>query len=130
MSEFGTQYTIYKNILLRFKEDLQNKMISLNAEFNLIDKIKGDESDLAVAHQEEHAFLVTQNRYKSQLLEIEYALSRIENGNYGICEITLDPIEETRLMAIPWTRFSVEGAEIYEEQILNKSKKNKFYFPW
>ncbi len=33
---------------------------------------------------------------------------------YGICEETEELIEEDRLLAIPWTRLSIEGAEIRE----------------
>jgi DnaK suppressor protein len=42
------------------------------------------------------------------------ALSRIESGTYGICEETEEQIEHERLLAIPWTRLSIEGAEIRE----------------
>ena len=51
---------------------------------------------------------------RNQLLEIEFALARIENGEFGICEETNEPIEEQRLLTIPWTRLSIEGAEIRE----------------
>jgi DnaK suppressor protein len=44
------------------------------------------------------------------LREIESALQRIESGTYGICEETGEPIEKDRLLAIPWTRLSLEGA--------------------
>ena len=88
MNKINQNTQTYKNILLRMKEVLITKMNSLNAEFNGVDKIKGDESDLSVAHQEEHTFLIAQSRNKTQLLEIEYALSRIENGTFGICELT------------------------------------------
>jgi RNA polymerase-binding transcription factor DksA len=37
--------------------------------------------------------------------EIDEALDRIQNGKYGICELTGKPIERERLDAIPWTRF-------------------------
>ena len=47
-------------------------------------------------------------------MEIEFALARIEQGTYGICEETEEPIEVERLLAIPWTRLSIEGAEIRE----------------
>jgi len=47
-------------------------------------------------------------------MEIEMALGRIENGTYGICEETEEPIETDRLLAIPWTRLSIEGAELRE----------------
>lgn len=46
---------------------------------------------------------------QNALYEIEDALNRIRNGNYGVCEITGQPIEPERLAAIPWTRFSAEA---------------------
>ena len=36
-------------------------------------------------------------------------MKRIEDGTYGICELTGKPIGWKRLEAIPWTRFSVEA---------------------
>lgn len=117
-------FATHKTALLKIKQQLLNQMSSLKAEFNLIDKSKGDESDQSVAHQEEHSFLIAQNRYKFQLMEIDYALARIENGTYGICEETFESIEEVRLQAIPWTRYSIEGAEIRESQEKNAERKN------
>lgn len=119
-------YTQHKLRLLETKYLLLNQMQALKSEFNLVDKSKGDESDQSVAHQEEHNFLVTQDRYKFQLMEIESALARIENGTYGICEETLEPIEDLRLRAIPWTRFSIEGAEIRQQTQKNAERKNIF----
>jgi RNA polymerase-binding transcription factor DksA len=43
------------------------------------------------------------------LYEIDAALRRIEDGTYGVCELTGRPIPWERLEAMPWTRFSVEG---------------------
>lgn len=100
--------------LLKIKADLLNRSKQAAADFNQIDKAAGDEIDQSSAHQEEHAFLINQNRLKSQLVEIELALARIETGSYGICEETEEPIESDRLLAIPWTRLSIEGAEIRE----------------
>jgi DnaK suppressor protein len=48
------------------------------------------------------------------LIEIESALARIQNGTFGICEETDENIEPERLKAIPWTRLSIEGAELRE----------------
>lgn len=115
---------ICKQKLSAFKADLLNQLNNIKTEFNLVDKSRGDESDLAVAHQEEHNFLITQSRLKSQLLEIEFALSRIEQGTYGICDETYEPIETERLLAIPWTRYSIEGAEIQEALTKNSARKN------
>ncbi len=62
----------------------------------------------------ESEFLSMHERLRKQLMEIELALGRIEKGSYGVCEETDEPIEADRLLAIPWTRLSIEGAEIRE----------------
>lgn len=113
---------ICKTKLLTFKSSILNQMKTMAADFNLVDKSRGDESDLSAAHQEEHNFLIAQTRMKTQLLEIEMALGRIESGNYGICEETDELIETERLLAIPWTRLSIEGAEIRESQTKKAGK--------
>lgn len=58
---------------------------------------------------------------KEILAEIDAAIERIKNGTYGICEITGQPIPESRLESIPFTRCTKEGQEIKE----NESKKIK-----
>jgi len=52
---------------------------------------------------------------QNALYEIEDAMSRIQKGTYGICELTGKPIDAARLMAIPWTRFSVEAERQLEK---------------
>jgi RNA polymerase-binding protein DksA len=53
----------------------------------------------------------TQNEY---LREIEEALQRIEDGTYGVCEMTGENINLERLRAIPTARLSVEAQEKLE----------------
>ena len=43
------------------------------------------------------------------LYEVDAALRRLDDGSYGICELTGKPIPWKRLKAIPWTRFSIEA---------------------
>ena len=74
----------------------------------------GDETDQAVKSLIESEVVNAQKRIRHQLYEIEVALAKIFEGTYGICEETEEPIEAARLHAIPWTRFSLEGAEIRE----------------
>ncbi len=105
--------TICKEKLLRTKAELLNRMLSAKNDFFSRDR-GSDEGDQSVANLAENEFLSNQERYHTQVLEIEKALARIESGKYGICEETEEPIEHQRLMAIPWTRLSIEGAEIQE----------------
>lgn len=39
---------------------------------------------------------------------IDAAIARIENGTYGICEISGKPIPQVRLEALPFARYTVE----------------------
>jgi RNA polymerase-binding transcription factor DksA len=46
---------------------------------------------------------------QNALYEIEQALKRIEDGTFGVCEISGQPIQAERLEAIPWARFSADA---------------------
>ena len=41
--------------------------------------------------------------------EVNAAIERIRNGTYGICEVTGRAIPESRLLAVPFTRCTIEG---------------------
>lgn len=45
--------------------------------------------------------LVNVRRIKQQIAEVEHALSKIQNGTYGMCDDCGKPIPEGRLKAIP-----------------------------
>ena len=42
------------------------------------------------------------------LYEIEEAVKRVDNGTYGVCEMSGKPISHLRLEALPFARFTVE----------------------
>jgi len=100
--------------LITMRQDLLNRVRMAQLDFGHVEKSSGDEVDQTVAQLAENHFLIAQERMRTQLIEIDQALSRIENGTYGICEETEEPIEVDRLFAVPWTRLSIEGAEIQE----------------
>jgi RNA polymerase-binding transcription factor len=100
--------------LISMRQDLLNRVRVAQLDFGHVEKSSGDEVDQTVAQLAENHFLIAQERMRTQLIEIDQALSRIENGTYGICEETEEPIEVDRLFAVPWTRLSIEGAEIQE----------------
>ena len=104
-----------KTKLMEAKEDIINRV--REAKGTLVkEDTTGDEGDQTNRILQESEFMANQERLRKQLFEIESALSRIDDGTYGLCEETVEPIEEARLKAIPWTRLSIEGAEIRESQ--------------
>ncbi len=50
------------------------------------------------------------------LQEIEAALKRIEEGTYGICLHSGEPIDKKRLEAVPWAKLSVKAQEREERR--------------
>lgn len=48
------------------------------------------------------------------LKEIADAIDRMKRGSYGTCEITSKPIPAARLIAVPFTRYSLEGQKDLE----------------
>ncbi|OFZ28754.1 MAG: molecular chaperone DnaK [Bdellovibrionales bacterium RIFCSPHIGHO2_01_FULL_40_29] len=99
--------------LLKSKMDLLNRVKEAREKLDLGEK-GGDEADQTMRLLAEQEMLNLNDRLRSQLYEIESALGRIENGSFGTCEETEEAIEVERLRAIPWTRLSIEGAEIRE----------------
>ena len=102
-----------KKKLLDAKADVLNRVNSARKDIVTEDR-GGDEGDQTVRALQESEFLSMNERLRKQLVEIEMALARIESGTFGVCEETEEQIEAERLLAIPWTRLSIEGAEIRE----------------
>ena len=104
-----------KKRLLQAKQDILNRVRESRQDlYNSEDAKGGDEGDQTVRALAESEFLSMHERLRKQLMEIESALGRIANGTYGVCEETEEPIEADRLKAVPWTRLSIEGAELRE----------------
>lgn len=57
---------------------------------------------------------------RDQLLEIDAALRRMDDGVYGYCQHSGKPIGLARLQAVPWARYSVEFQELAEKGLLEE----------
>lgn len=73
-----------------------------------------DLSDRASLETEAGVELRTRNRYLKLIGKIDSALKRIENGEYGYCEETGDPIGIKRLEARPIATMTIEAQERHE----------------
>ena len=103
-----------KGKLLEAREEILNRVREGRKDLISNDGTTGDEADQTARVLAESEFVANQERLRMRLMEIDMALSRIADGSYGICEETDELIEPDRLLAIPWTRLSIEGAEIRE----------------
>src|SRR5579872_1573440 len=73
-----------------------------------------DLSDRASLETEAGVTLRTRNRYLKLISKIDSALKRIEDGSYGYCEETGDPIGLKRLEARPIATMTIEAQERHE----------------
>ena len=72
-------------------------------------------ADIGTDNYEQEFALDLMDSERKILREIDMALDRIEEGTYGICEGTGQPISKARLKAQPWARYCVEYARMVEE---------------
>ncbi len=75
-----------------------------------------DEADRATLEEETALALRVRNREDKLLAKIEAALQRIEDGSYGYCEETGEPIGLPRLLARPTATLSIEAQERRERR--------------
>ena len=73
-----------------------------------------DISDRATQESEKALELRTRDRQRKLIGKIDEAISRIDNGTYGYCEVTGEPIGLARLEARPVTTLSIEAQELHE----------------
>jgi RNA polymerase-binding protein DksA len=71
-------------------------------------------ADLGSDEAEYETKLLLSASQKDYLREIDEALQRIEDGTYGICELTGESIGFERLRALPTARLSVKAQEKLE----------------
>ena len=55
-------------------------------------------------------------RVESELVDIEHAMRRLEDGTYGTCEACGRPIDEARLEAMPATRLCLDDQAVAERE--------------
>ncbi len=73
-----------------------------------------DQIDRASLESDKALELRTRDRARKLISKIDDALKRIEDGSYGYCEETGDPIGLERLEARPVTTYSIEAQERHE----------------
>lgn len=80
-----------------------------------------DEVDLASATVDQNLTFRLLDRDRKLLAEIDHAIDKIHNGDFGFCEGTGEPIPKRRLELRPWCKYSVK----YKEQLERLKKSGR-----
>lgn len=76
---------------------------------------KADPVDQSSTNTEMALDVQTRNRQRLLIKQIDYALSRMEEGEYGYCEMTGEPIGLKRLLARPIATLCIDAQERFEQ---------------
>ena len=116
---------IYKKMLLQLRGKIAGDLQQIEG-----DSLSGnqpsssgelsDVADIATDNYDRELNIGLASNEQQLLNDIDVALRRIEEGTYGVCEIYGTPIPKKRLLAMPYTRLSMQAQE--EEE---KSKRHQ-----
>ena len=112
MNELQQEY--FRQKLLKWRDELLTE--ANETRNNLQEESMGqpDIADRASAETDRSLELRTRDRARKLISKIDEALERLENGSYGYCEETEEPIGLKRLEARPIATLSVEAQERHE----------------
>ncbi|HEX9844055.1 MAG TPA: TraR/DksA C4-type zinc finger protein [bacterium] len=87
----------------------------------------GDDLDQASNERDREFNLIMHQRHLRRLQQIQEAFERIEEGSYGLCEGTDEPINPRRLLIMPLARYSLEYQEQQEKMMGRGAGGEGFY---
>ena len=114
MNERQLEY--FRRKLLVWKQELLDQ--SAETLDNLTDSARNvpDLADRASEETDRALELRTRDRQRKLIGKIDAAVRRIENGEYGYCEVTGEPISLKRLDARPIATMTLEALERHERR--------------
>jgi DnaK suppressor protein len=102
--------------LLAWKEDIIKEAKETLQHLQDENQNHPDLADRASSETDRAIELRARDRQRKLIAKIEAALSRIDDGTYGYCEETGDPIAIRRLEARPIATLSIEAQERHERR--------------
>jgi DnaK suppressor protein len=112
MNEQQLQY--FKTKLLDWKESILRESAGTLQQLQVDSLREPDLTDRASSETDWSIELRTRDRQRKLISKIDAALRRIEEGEYGYCEVTGEPISLGRLEARPIATMTVEAQERHE----------------
>jgi DnaK suppressor protein len=102
--------------LLAWKEDIIKEAKETLQHLQDENQNHPDLADRASSETDRAIELRARDRQRKLIAKIEAALSRLEDGTYGFCEETGEPISIRRLEARPIATLSIEAQERHERR--------------
>jgi DnaK suppressor protein len=110
------QLRYFEQKLLSWKEDILRESRETLTHLQTDTENHPDLADRASSETDRSLELRTRDRQRKLISKIDEALRRIEDGSYGYCEETGEPIGLARLEARPIATLSLEAQERHERR--------------
>jgi len=114
MNERQREY--FRAKLLAWKNEILEESRSTIATLQQDTVAEADLADRATSETDRALELRTRDRQRKLIAKIDDAIRRIEDGSYGYCEETGEPISLSRLEARPIATLSLEAQERHERR--------------
>lgn len=114
MNERQLEY--FRQLLLNWKKKILSEAEGTLAVLQKEPLREPDLNDRASSETDWSIELRTRDRQRKLIAKIDAALRRIDDGEYGYCEVTGEPISLGRLEARPIATMTVEAQERHERQ--------------
>ncbi|GAA0665433.1 RNA polymerase-binding protein DksA [Sphingomonas insulae] len=108
------QQAYFRNKLLRWKDAILEDAAGTLNQLQLDSLRESDLTDRASSETDWSIELRTRDRQRKLVSKIEAAIRRIDEGEYGYCEVTGEPISLGRLEARPIATMTLEAQERHE----------------
>jgi len=108
------QVEYFRQKLLRWRGELLREADGTLASLSEGGIREADITDRASVETDRALELRTRDRARKLIAKIDQALARVENGSYGFCEETGEPIALKRLEARPIATLSIDAQERHE----------------
>jgi DnaK suppressor protein len=110
------QLEYFRRKLLAWKEDIIKESKETLTHLQDENHILPDVADRASSETDRSLELRTRDRQRKLISKIESALKRVQDGSYGYCEESGEPIGLKRLDARPTATLSIEAQERHEKR--------------
>lgn len=104
------QLAFFRDLLSKMRDDILRKADETVEHMREVDNV-ADPADRATVEEEHTLELRTRDRERKLLKKIEQSIARIDDGSYGYCDETGEPIGIPRLLARPTATLSIEAQE-------------------
>ena len=106
-----------RGLLLEERKKILDHLLKLQgASTSELSELSGDSADVASIEISQNSMTKLGSRQRRLLKKIDLALEKMDDGTYGICELTGEPIPVARLRARPVAQYTVEAKEELERK--------------